>query len=68
MGFVRLSLAEDVAAQLPAFIAKYDAKRLHPSPGYLSPNKTKGSTPGRRSTTPPDNVRTEGHTPAGDPA
>ena len=55
--------AEDVAAQFPAFIATYDARRLHPSPGYLSPNRTKRSTPGRRSKTPPDNLRPEGHTP-----
>ncbi len=31
--------AEDVAAQLPAFIATYNAKRLHPSPGCLSPEQ-----------------------------
>lgn len=31
--------AEDVAAQLPAVIAKYDAKRLHSSPGCLSPEQ-----------------------------
>jgi putative transposase len=30
---------EDVLEQLPAFIAKYNAKRLHSSIGYLSPEQ-----------------------------
>jgi putative transposase len=31
--------ADDVAEQIPAFIEKYNAKRLHSSLGYLSPDK-----------------------------
>ncbi len=31
--------AEDVAEQLPAFIEKYNARRLHSSLGYLSPEQ-----------------------------
>ncbi len=30
---------EDVAEQLPAFIQKYNARRLHSSLGYLSPEQ-----------------------------
>lgn len=31
--------ADDVAERLPAFIEKYDAKRLHSSLGCLSPER-----------------------------
>jgi putative transposase len=31
--------AEDVAEHLPAFIEKYNARRLHSSLGYLSPEQ-----------------------------
>ena len=52
--------AEDVVEQLPTFIEKYNARRLHSSLGCLSPNSTRSSTPGRRSKKPPDRVRPEG--------
>ncbi len=31
--------AEDIAKQIPAFIEKYNARRLHSSLGYLSPDQ-----------------------------
>ncbi|MCF3934130.1 IS3 family transposase [Acuticoccus sp. M5D2P5] len=36
---VEFDTAEDVAEQLPAFIDKYNARRLHSSLGYLSPEQ-----------------------------
>ncbi len=31
--------AQDVAEQIPPFIAKYNSKRLHSALGYLSPEQ-----------------------------
>ena len=60
--------AEDVVEQLPAFIEKYNARRLHSSLGCLSPEQCeKQHTPGRRSKTPPNGVRPEGSTPVEGP-
>ena len=36
---LEFEIAEDVAEQLPAFIEKYNARRLHSSLGYLSPEQ-----------------------------
>jgi len=58
--------AEDVVEQLPAFIEKYNARRLHSSLGYLSPEQYEKQAPGRRSKTPPDRVRPEAPTPLRD--
>jgi putative transposase len=38
---------EDVASYLPAFIEKYNAKRLHSPPGYLNPEQYENLHPRR---------------------